>query len=166
MPRNNYSDEPRIIKPAVTDRRFLAFILTLALIVIGVVCVVANIAYNNWQEEQSHLAERGRYEGAVYTIPIDGQPARIELGWYGDQLMPVIEAPGLEDAVLYVQGKFDEEALRPNPQYKSIAVFGPTAAQMNPLKHHKLTLRLEREGKVLWSDTLRAWGIHLHHHHH
>lgn len=164
MPHNHYSDEPRLIKPRGIDQRFLGFILLIAAVVLLVGGFAFNLLYRNWQENQSHLAERGMYEGALYAIEVDGQTANIELGWRGNHLLPVLHVANFDDVVLHIKGSFGEETLRPDPRYKSLAAFGPTSAELAPFKHYRLQLRIERNGQILWAGRLWAWGVHYHHH--
>lgn len=166
MSSNHYSDEPRLIKPTRTDRRFLTFLCVIIGSALLLGSVVGSILYRNWQEEQSHLAERGMYDGAVYNVEIDGRNHRLELGWQQDRLVALLGITNPQDTVIYVKGKFGEEILRHNPQPRSANLFGPSQAQMDPFKHYRVSVRIERSGTLLWSGKLWAWGIHHHHHHH
>lgn len=166
MSAPRYSDEPRLIKPAATDSRFLAFIAVIVVLLIALASGIGLHFYHNWQEDQAHDAERGTLGGAVYVLDIDGQNRRLELGWAGDRLAVALNIPNPDEVTVYVKGSFGSETLRKSEITRPPNLFGPTQAQVNPFKHYHLDIRIERNGHPLWSGKLWAWGIHQHHHHH
>ncbi|MBC2601835.1 hypothetical protein [Puniceicoccus vermicola] len=160
MPTPQFSDEPRTLDPKGRNYR-LPLIILFALLLIGVVAYIPLM--NAWKEEQSHLAERGQYQGALYTLDLDGQETSIELAWAGPHLAVAMDAPPTPETVVQIQGSFGTETLTWNDEY---SVFGPTEATLDPYGHHKVKLTFESGDEVLWSGKLWAWGIHSHDHHH
>lgn len=160
MTTPQFSDEPRTLESNGRNYR-LVFIVLFALLLIGTVAYIPLI--NSWKEEQSHLAERGSYQGAVYSVEIDEEETPIELAWAGPHLAVAMEARPAEDTVVRIKGSFGEEVLTWNEEY---SLFGPTQATINPQSHHKVRISIESGTEVLWSGKKWAWGIHSHDHHH
>lgn len=156
-----FSDEPRMIE-SKGNRSRLIFIFLFAVLLLAAVLYIP--LFNGWQEEQSHLAERGKYQGAVYTIPIQGSETPVELGWAGPRLALAMEnpIPG-DDISVEVKGSFGEEMLEWNDEY---SFYGPTEATMDPNNHHKVKITIKSGDEILWSGKKWAWGIHSHDHHH
>ncbi len=155
------SENPNLIPPSGLNWRLIATVIA-ALAIIGL--IVAIPLYQNWQTEKAAHIERGRFQGAVYEIMIDGQPTQLELGWAGPHLA-VVTAPTLPpDSVVTIGGDFGKETLAWDAEYQ---LFGPTEAEIDPYTHHKVRVTLAQpDGEVLWSGKRWAWGVPTGHHHH
>lgn len=159
---SSYSDEPVLVKPTARGswKRWLAIAIAL-----GVTGAVIYIPYNEGRiEELAHHAKRGSRQGAVYPLTLDGVAHTIELTWGpGGQFAPVLDPAPAAGTTLRIDCRLGDETLKWNAEQ---GCFGPTTfGGVDPYAHYKLGLRLERDGKTLWSDTLRAYGVHDSHGH-
>ncbi|MBC2593681.1 hypothetical protein H5P28_05340 [Ruficoccus amylovorans] len=154
------SDNPNLIPPSGPNWRLIGAVIA-ALCIIG--ATISIPAYEAWQSAESAHAERGKMNGAVYTVEVDGEPVKIELGWAGNHLALLADPELPPGAVVTVKGDFGPETLPWNAEYQ---FFGPTQAEMNPFSHHKVSIRIENDGQLLWSGKRWAWGVPTGHHHH
>lgn len=159
---STYSDEPVLVKPTARGswKRWL-----LVAAFLGVAGAVIYVPIDkNLMEERAHHAERGPRQGAVYPITLDGASHKLELTWAaGGQFAPVLDPAPAAGTTLALKSRFGAETLKWNAE---LGCFGPTTgAEADPYNHYKLSLRLERDGRALWSDTLWAYGIHDSHGH-
>jgi hypothetical protein len=135
--------------------------IVIALAIIGLTVTIP--LYQNWQTEKAAHTERGRYQGAVYDIVIDGTPTRLELAWAGPHLAVVTDPILPPDSVVTVSGDFGKETLKWDGQYQ---LFGPTQAEIDPYSHRKVTVSIsDATGQPLWSGKRWAWGVVSEHHH-
>ncbi len=150
----SYSDEPVLVSSTKRDyKRWIAVVAVLLL----VGSILAIPAYNRWLEEQAHDVKRGDFQGAVYTETIEGAERRLELGWPGPRLGIVITPPPEAGATVRVRGRFGDETLAWNEEYK---FFGPTKTEIDPWSHHRVRIDLQRDGRTVWSAKRWAWGVH------
>ncbi len=154
---STYSDEPVLVKPTArgTWKRWLAIVLAL-----GVTGVVIYLPFE--KDRLAHLAHdvaRGPNQGARYPLTLDGKPHTLELTWAPDgQFAPVLDPAPAPGTTLRLKSRAGAETLAWNTD---AGCFGPTTfGGINPYAHYKLSLRLERAGLPLWSDTLYAYGVH------
>jgi hypothetical protein len=159
---SSYSDEPVLVKPTARGswKRWLAIVLAL-----GLTGAVIYIPYDNARlEELAHDVKRGPRQGALYPLNLDGVAHTLELTWGpGGQFAPVLDPAPAAGTTLRIDCRLGDETLAWNATQ---GCFGPTTfGGADPYSHYKLSLRLERDGRVLWSDTLRALGIHEGHGH-
>lgn len=113
-------------------------------------------------DERAHDAKRGERQGVITDISVDGAPHTIELTWANGHLAPILKPAPAPDAKLHVSGRFGKETLAWDA---TLGAFGPTTAEVDPFSHYEISLRLESAGKLLWSDTLWAYGIVEGHNH-
>ncbi len=157
---NTFSDEPILVKPTARGawKRWVA--IAIALIVTG---SVLYIPFDKARmEELAHDAKRGSHQGALYEISVDGAPHTLELTWMKGGFAPVLDPAPADGVTLRLKATPGSEDLRWNPETKC---FGPTNFKVDPYAHYKLKLRLEKEGRILWRDTLWALGVHDSHGH-
>lgn len=157
---STYSDEPVLVKPnARRDwKRWAA--AAVALFVTGLVVYIPLDEMRT--EEKAHDAPRGSRQGVLLDLTLEGTPHTLELTWSQGRFAPVLQPAPAAGTTLRLAGRFGEETLSWNTE---LGAFGPTAAAVDPYAHYKLSLRLEREGRVLWRDTAWAYGIHDSHGH-
>lgn len=158
----HYSDEPVLVKPTARASwpRWLAVLAAL-----GVTGAVIYVPIGKARmEERAHYVERGERQGARYALTLEGVPHTLELTWAGGgQFAPVLTPAPAAGTQLWLKSRHGAETLAWNPR---IGAYGPTTfGGVDPYAHYKLSLRLEREGRVLWKDTLWAYGIHDTHGH-
>jgi hypothetical protein len=157
---SSFSDEPILVKPTVRGAWKRRVAIAFALIVTG---SVLYIPYDKARmEELAHDAKRGPRQGAVYEISVDGASHTLELSWMKGGFAPVLTPAPAEGVTLLVQATPGTEGLRWNPEAQC---FGPGSVRVDPYAHYKLKLRLEKEGRTLWRDTLWALGVHDSHGH-
>lgn len=157
---SQFSDEPVLVQPSARRdwKRWAA--AGLALLVTGVfVYIPVNKALT---EERAHEARRGTRKGVLLDLSVDGAPHTLELTWYQGHFAPALAPAPAPGTTLRLKSRVGEETLSWNTE---LGVFGPGAAEVDPYSHYKLSLRLEREGRVLWSDSAWAYGIHDTHGH-
>ncbi len=158
---SSYSDEPVLVKPSAGGawKRWLAIIVVVA--AAGAVVYVP--LGKSRMDERAHHAERGERQGARYSITLDGAPHTLELTWMRDQFAPVLTPAPAPGTTLRLKSRLGAETLAWNTE---AGCFGPTTfGGVDPYEHYKLSLRIEREGARLWSDTLWAYGVHDTHGH-
>ncbi len=159
---SSFSDEPVLVKPTPRGswKRWLAIVVAL-----GITGAVVYTPINkSLMDERAHDAKRGPHQGALYSITVDGVAHTLELTWgpSGD-FAPVLEPAPAAGTTLRLDCRFGEETLAWNAAQ---SCFGPsTFGKVDPYAHYKLSLHLEREGRVLWKDSLWAYGIHDSHDH-
>lgn len=156
----SYSDEPNLVTPA---RRWpLKNILALAAVMVLVGGILLVPLYQKNLDHEAHDARRGDTRGALYDITIDGTPATIELGWIAPAFSAVVKPAPDPAATLEISGDFGRETLDWNPELNG---FGPGKLRVDPYAHHKVKLVLRLGDRVIWRDTLWAYGVHDTHGH-
>lgn len=157
---STFSDEPVFVKPDARSnwKRWTA--IAVALFITGLVIYIP--IDKKIMEERSHEAPRGERQGVLLNISVDGAPHTLELTWYGGRFAPVLKPEPASGTTLHLKGRFGKETLTWNSE---LGAFGPGTIGIDPLSHYKLSLRLEREGRTLWSDTTWAYGVHDSHGH-
>lgn len=158
---DSFSDEPVLVKSdARRDwKRWAA--AALALFVTGIVVYIP--VNKNIMDERAHDAKRGSRQGVLLDgVMVDGAPHTLELTWWQGRFAPVLEPAPAPGTMLHLEGRFGAETLAWNAEK---GAFGPAATEVDPYSHYKLSLRLEREGRVLWSDSAWAYGVHEEHGH-
>lgn len=159
---SSFSDEPVLVKPTAHNswKRWLAIVIAL-----GVVAAVCYVPYDKSRMEKlSHNAKRGSRQGAVYPVSLEGVSHTIELTWGPDgQFAPTLDPAPAADTTLRLESRPGSETLSWNAEK---GCFGPTTfGNVDPFRSYKLALRLERQGRVLWRDSLWAFGVHDTHGH-
>jgi hypothetical protein len=159
---STYSDEPVLMKPDA--RRDWKRWAAAAAAILGTGLVVYVPFDKARKEEAAHHAPRGPRQGVLVNLTLDGAPHTLELTWIRGNFAPLLDpAPAAGSGLaLHLSGRFGDETLTWNQE---LGVFGPTQALVDPYAHYKLSLRFEREGRTLWSDTVWAYGIHDTHGH-
>lgn len=157
---SSFSDEPVLVKP---DRKS-AWKFRL---MIGVAVLIAGAAiYIPWDkarmEELAHEAERGSRQGTLVRLTIDGLPHTLELTWMRGRFAPVLDPAPAAGTTLTLKSRRGSGVLNWDAEKKC---FGPVDFEVDPYSHYKLDLKLERDGRELWSDTAWAYGIHDSHGH-
>ncbi len=156
----SYSDEPNLVAPS---RRWpLKNIAALVAVILLVGGILSIPFYQKNLDHEAHEAPRGITQGALYNINLDGSPATIELGWIAPAFSAVVKPSPAAGATLEVSGDFGSETLTWNTTENR---FGPGTARLDPYAHHKVKLVLRQGDRVLWRDTLWAYGIHDTHGH-
>jgi hypothetical protein len=156
----SYSDEPNLIAPS---RRWpLKNIAALVAVIVLVGGILAVPFYQKNLDHRAHDVRRGDTQGALYDITLDGTPATIELGWIARAFSAVVKPAPAADTTLEVSGDFGRETL---PWNAAENRFGPGSTRLDPYAHHKVKLTLRQAGRILWTDTLWAYGIHDTHGH-
>lgn len=157
---STFSDEPVLVKPdAKRDWKRWA-LAAAALFATGLVIF---IPLNEARiEENAHHARRGEHQGVLLDVSVDGAAHTLELTWARDRFAPVLKPAPAPGTTLRISGRFGEESLSWNTE---AGAFGPGTAEVDPFAHYKLSLRLERDGRVLWRDSVWAYGIHDTHGH-
>lgn len=157
---SNFSDEPVLVKPdARRDwKRWAA--AAVALFITGTVIYIP--LNESRMEENAHHAPRGPKQGVVVNLSVDGTAHTLELTWYKGHFCPILTPAPSPGTTLRLAGRFGEETLAWNAD---LGAFGPGSADVDPYSHYKLSLRLEREGRTLWRDTVWAYGAHSEHDH-
>jgi hypothetical protein len=156
----SYSDEPNLVPPS---RRWpLKNIAALVAVIVLVGGILVIPFYQKNLDHEAHEARRGDTQGARYDIRIAGTPATIELGWIAPAFSAVVKPAPAAGTTLEVSGDFGRETLAWNPAENR---FGPGSLRLDPYAHHKVKLTLRQGDRVLWSDTLWAYGIHDTHGH-
>lgn len=157
---NTFSDEPVLVKPdARRDwKRWAA--AALALLVTGIVVYIpVNKAV---MEERAHEARRGERQGVLLDLALDGAPHTLELTWWQGRFAPVLRPAPAPGTTLRLKSRFGDEELTWDAEK---GAFGPAQTEVDPYSHYKLSIRIRREGRVLWRDTVWAYGIHDTHGH-
>ena len=159
---SSFSDEPVLVRPTVRGswKRWLA--IAAALGITG--AVIYTPLSKSSMDERAHDARRGPRQGALYPLTLDGVAHTLELTWStsGD-FAPALQPAPPAGTTLRLESRLGTQTLGWNAGQ---ACFGPTTfGNVDPYSHYKLSLRLEREGRVLWKDTLWAYGIHDAHDH-
>lgn len=157
---STYSDEPVLVKPDAKSARKLWIIVILALVVTGMVVYIPIDKAR--MEERAHHVERGSRQGTLVRLDLDGRPHTLELTWYHNRFAPVLDPAPAEGATLSLSGRRGSAVLTWNSE---LGCFGPADFEVDPYAHHKLSLRLEQSGRILWRDTTWAYGIHDTHGH-
>jgi hypothetical protein len=157
---STFSDEPVLVKPdARRDwKRWAA--AGVALLITGLVVYVP--IDKKVMEERAHDARRGERAGVLVDLSVEGTPHTLELTWNRANFAPVLNPEPAAGTTLRIKGRFGEEVLSWNAE---LGAFGPGSIAIDPYSHYKLSLRLEREGRVLWRDTVWAYGYHDTHGH-
>jgi hypothetical protein len=157
---STFSDEPVLVKSDVRRdwKRWAA--AAAALLVTGLIVYVP--VEKARKEEAAHHATRGPRQGVLVKLTVEGAPHTLELTWNRGRFAPILTPAPAAGVSLRLAGRFGEETLAWNSE---LGVFGPGKADVDPYAHYKLRLRLEREGRTLWSDTVWAYGIHDTHGH-
>lgn len=157
---SSYSDEPVLLAPTARNnwKRWVAILAALAIAAIVIYIPVSK----DLLDERAHDAKRGERQGVITDISVDGTAHTIELTWANGHLAPILKPAPAPDAQLHVSGRFGKESLTWNA---TLGAFGPTTAEVDPYSHYEVSLRLENAGKLLWSDTLWAYGIVEGHNH-
>ncbi len=157
---SNFSDEPVLVKPdARRDwKRWAA--AALALFATGLIVYIPLDKAR--KEEAAHHATRGPRQGVLLQLALEDSAHTLELTWNRGRFAPVLEPAPAPGTTLRIAGRFGEETLAWNEELGS---FGPTEAVVDPYDHYKVRLRLERDGRLLWRDTVWAYGIHDTHGH-
>ncbi len=151
----SYSDEPVLVTPARRWSAKTAIIAALVLTLVGGIIYIP--FYQKNLDHEAHEVRRGPNQGSLYDISINGAPHTLELGWIAPALSAVLTpAPG-PGTTLEVAGDFGRETLSWSAEENR---FGPAATRIDPYAHHKVKLTLRQDGRILWSDTLWAYGIH------
>ena len=149
----SYSDEPVLVTPA---RRWsvktIAAILVVAAVVGGILYIPL---YQHNLDEAAHHVDRGPHHGSLYRFTAGGTPHEIEIGWVSPSITAFVSPAPAPDATLDVDGNFGRETLTWD---SAKAVFGPGKLQLNPYNHHKVKFTLRQGGRILWADTLWAYG--------
>lgn len=157
---NTFSDEPVLVKSdARRDWKRWAAVAA-ALFVTGLVVYIPLDKART--EEKAHHAPRGPRQGVLVNLTLEGAPHTLELTWNQGRFAPVLQPAPSAGTTLRIAGRFGEETLSWNAE---LGAFGPTAASIDPYANYKVSLRLERESRVLWRDTVWAYGIHDTHGH-
>lgn len=157
---SNFSDEPVLVKPNVRRdwKRWAA--AALALFVTGVIVYIP--LDKSLTEERAHDAPRGPKQGVLVDLTLDGAPHTLELTWFKGHFAPVLTPAPAPGATLSIRGRMGDETLSWNGE---LGAFGPGSADVDPYSNYKLSLRLERDGRLLWRDTVWAYGVHESHGH-
>ncbi len=157
---STFSDEPVLVKPdARRDWKRWA-LAALALVATG---LIAYVPFDKYQKEKAaHYAPRGQHEGVLVNLELEGAAHTLELTWNRGRFAPILQPAPAAGTQLRIAGRFGDETLSWNEE---LGAFGPTQGQVDPYAHYKLRLRLQREGRTLWHDTVWAYGIHDHHGH-
>ncbi len=157
---SNYSDEPVLVKPDVRrDWKRWAALAVALLVTATVIYIPVN---KDLMDERAHDARRGPRQGVLLDLSVDGAPHTLELTWFEGHFAPVLTPAPVAGTTLRLSGRFGEETLAWNAEK---GAFGPAAAEVDPYSHYKLSLRLERDDRVLWSDSAWAYGVHEGHDH-
>jgi hypothetical protein len=155
-----YSDEPVLV---TAPRRWsVKAIVAIAFVMALVGGILFIPLYQHNLDEEAHDVPRGPHQGASYNISVDGKPRTIELGWVAPALSVVITPAPAADTTLEVAGDFGTETLAWNAELNG---FGPGKLRVDPYAHTKVDLVLREGARVLWRDTLWAYGIHDTHGH-
>lgn len=157
---STYSDEPVLVSPDTRSRKKLRLIIAATLVVAGLAAYVP--IEKARMEKKAHHAERGPRQGTLLRIDIDGRPHTLELAWYQNRFALLLDPAPPEGATLALRSRKGSDTLAWNPE---LACFGPASFAVNPLAHHRLSLRLEHQGRILWQDKVWAYGIHDTHGH-
>lgn len=157
---STFSDEPVLVKPD-TRRDWKRWAAAAAALFVTGLFVYIPIDKAR-KEEAAHEAPRGPRQGVLVNLALEGAPHTLELTWNRGHFAPVLNPAPAAGTTLRIAGRFGEETLAWNGE---LGAFGPTAAQVDPYSHYKLSLRLEREGRVLWSDSAWAYAVHDTHGH-
>lgn len=157
---STFSDEPVLVKPdARRDwKRWAA--VAVALVITGVVVYIP--VDKSLTEERAHEAPRGPKQGVLVNLTLDGAPHTLEFTWLRTRFAPVLDPAPAPGTTLRIAGRFGTETLSWNSE---LGAFGPGSFDIDPYAHYKLSLRLEREGRALWRDTVWAYGVHDTHGH-
>lgn len=155
-----YSDEPVLVAPTRRwSAKTIAAILFVAAVVGGILYIPL---FQHNLDEAAHDSPRGPHNGALYTITVANTPHTLELGWIAPAFSAALTPAPAPGATLEVLGDFGSETLAWNPE---TATFGPGRLRLEPYGHHKVKLTLRLDGRVLWTGTLWAYGIHDTHGH-
>jgi len=157
---NTFSDEPILVKPTSRSTWKRRLGIALALCITGAVLYVPLDKAR--MEELAHEAKRGKHQGALYDLTLEGVPHTLELSWRKGCFAPVLDPAPAEGVTLRLHSTPGAETLGWNPETKC---FGPASFAVDPYAHYKLRLRLEKDGRTLWRDTLWALGVHDAHDH-
>ncbi len=157
---HTFSDEPILVKPTSRSTWKRRLGIALALFITGAVLYIP--LEKARMEELAHEAKRGAHQGALYDLSVDGVPSTLELSWLKGRFAPVLDPAPAEGVTLRLQSSPGSETLRWNPEAKC---FGPASFAVDPYSHYKLRLRLEKDGRTLWRDTLWVLGVHDAHDH-
>lgn len=160
MTRMSYSDEPVLVSPS--RRWTFKTVAAIAVVILLVGGILSIPFYQKSLDHKAHDARRGPHQGVLYDIKLDGAPHTLELGWTAPAFSAVLSPAPAADATLEVAGDFGKETLAWNAADNR---FGPGALRVDPYGHHKVKLVLRQGGRVLWRDTLWAYGIHDTHGH-
>lgn len=150
----SYSDEPVLVTPARRwSVKVMAAILLVAIVVGGILYIPL---YQHNLDAEARAAPRGPHHGALYRFTIDGVPRQIELGWIARAFSAVIWPAPAADTTLEISGDFGRETLVWDATQKG---FGPGKLRLDPYGHHKVKLTLRQGDRILWTDTLWAYGV-------
>ena len=156
-----YSDEPVLVTP---KSRWSLKTIVAVLLVVGLVGGILSIPfYQKNLDAEAHDAPRGPHHGTLHSIVLEKKtPAQLELGWIAPAFSAVLTPAPEPGTTLEVSGEFGSETLPWNAAEKR---FGPGSFKLNPYAHHKVKLTLRHGDRVLWRDTVWAYGIHDTHGH-
>lgn len=150
-----YSDEPVLVAPARRWSGKTIALVTTVLVLVGGILWIPFFQKN--LDHEAHEARRGPHRGALYDLQIDGVPHTLELGWIAPAFSAVLTPAPSSGTTLEVSGDFGSETLSWNSTENR---FGPGSTRIDPYAHHKVKLTLRQPGRVLWRDTLWAYGFH------
>jgi hypothetical protein len=157
---STFSDEPVLVKPDARRDWKRWVLVALALVATGLIVYVP--IDKALKEEAAHHATRGPNQGVLLNLTFDGAPHTLELTWRLGRFAPVLNPAPAPGTQLRLAGRFGDETLAWNEE---LGVFGPTEGAVDPYAHYKLLLRLRRDGRTLWHDSVWAYGIHDTHGH-
>ena len=149
-----YSDEPVLVTDSRRWSLKAVIAITCVMVLVGGILFIPLYQHN--LDEAAHDVSRGPHQGALYDITLSKTPATIELGWVAPALSAVITPAPSPNAILEISGDFGTETLAWNTKLNG---FGPGKLRVDPYAHNKVKLTLRLGDRVLWHETLWAYGI-------
>lgn len=159
MPATQFSDDPVIVKaPRRLGWGALAgFVIAAA--------VVGAVVYAPVQamvlDHRAHEARRGGMNGSIETITVDGVPHDLELAYVGTSLAAYVFPELPAGATVRIRGDFGDETLAWNPERR---IYGPVQAQVEHRPHQHVRVRIQLDGRTLWSGGVWIHGNPDHEH--